>query len=90
MAAVLGQFPQHVQVNPAQRQRAPPVTLDQIVEPQGGCSEPGRLAGFAVCLLDGGDGVAVVEDKRPVRRRRNTNLGACPAWNREEFAWTLW
>ena len=73
MAAVLRKLPQHVQVDPAQRQWAAPVAVHQIVEPQGAAA--GRdLAGLAVCLLDGGDGVAVVEDERLVRRRRDADL----------------
>jgi hypothetical protein len=33
--AVLSEFPQHVEVHPAQRERAAPVAVDHVVQPQG-------------------------------------------------------
>ena len=35
MPAVLGEFPQYVQVHPAQRERSPPVAVHPVVQPQG-------------------------------------------------------
>ena len=79
MAAVLGQLAQHVEVDPAQRERAAPVPADDVVHPQGGRRAAGRLARLAVRPLDGGDGVLVVEDERLVRRRGDADLGPRPA-----------
>jgi hypothetical protein len=39
--AVLGEFAQHVEIYPAQRERAAPVAVDQVVEPQGCCRAAG-------------------------------------------------
>ena len=33
--AVLGQLAQHVEIHPAQRERAAPVAVDHVVQPQG-------------------------------------------------------
>ena len=35
MPAVLGEFAQYVEVHPAQRERAAPVAVDPVVQPQG-------------------------------------------------------
>ena len=35
VAAVLGEFPEHVQVDPPQRQRAAPVASDKVVKAEG-------------------------------------------------------
>ena len=35
VSAVLGEFAQYVEVHPAQRERAAPVAVDPVVQPQG-------------------------------------------------------
>jgi hypothetical protein len=35
MPAVLGEFAQHVEIHPAQRKRAAPVAVDNVVQPEG-------------------------------------------------------
>ena len=80
--AVLGELAQHVEVHPAQRERAAPVTADDVIQSQGRGRAARGLACLAVGLLDGGDGVAVLQDERLVRGRGDADLGTGPRLGR--------
>jgi hypothetical protein len=82
VAAVLGQLAQQVQVDPAQRQRAAPVAVHDIVQGQRGGRAPGGLARLSVGLADGVDAVGVVEDERRVGGPRDADLAARAAGER--------
>jgi hypothetical protein len=82
VSAVLGEFTQHVQVHPTQRERTAPVAMDEVVQTQPRRRAPGGLARCAVCSLDRGDGVLVVQDEGLVGRCGDADLGAGPARDR--------
>ena len=62
--AVLGEFAEQMQVDPAQRKRAAAVTESEIVEAHRGHGRPRGDAGLGVGGLDGRDGVGVREQER--------------------------
>src|SRR5215471_5828959 len=79
---MLSELAQHVEVHPAQRERAAPVAVDHVVQSQGRRRAARCLACLAVCSLDGGNGVVVMKNERLVRGRGDADLGTGPAGDR--------
>src|SRR4029077_4092836 len=63
VAAMLGEFPQAVQIHPPQGQRSQIVPPENVVQAEPGAGPAGGLARLGVCAADGLDGVVIVEDE---------------------------
>lgn len=80
--AVLGEFAEQMQVDPAQRKRAAAVTESEIVEAHRDHGRPRGDAGLGVGGLDGRDGVGVREQERVGHVGRQPLLDARDAADR--------
>ena len=72
VAAVLREFAQHVQVDPAKRQRTAAVAVHDVVDVQVGDRLAGASACIKVCIPYGADVVVAVQDERLLGAGRDT------------------
>jgi hypothetical protein len=76
VAAVLRELPEHVEIDPAHRQRSSTIPRNDVVDTQLSCNGARCIADFSVPRSHGLDGVARVELEGLVRPGRAPDVGA--------------